>query len=92
MAGPGRHPAYPVKAAGIMLDDLQQRPEEYSLFAALRRIEQAHPDRPRLGESRKATDDPVRISQRPHLHFAATEVAAFRIDGAPVAQLEQHGF
>jgi type VI secretion system protein ImpH len=92
MAGPGRHPAHPLKAAGLMLDDLQQRPEEYSLFAALRRIEQAHPDRPRLGESRKAADDPVRISQRPHLHFAATEVAAFRIEGTPVAQLEQHGF
>lgn len=70
-----------------MLEDLHERPEEYSLFGALRRIEQAHPDRPRLGESRQAADDPVRIVQRPHLYFAPVEVAAF---GNGV--LEQHGF
>lgn len=75
-----------------MLQDLQERPEQYSLFAALRRIEQAHPDRPRLGESRKAADDPVRISQRPHLHFAPTEVVAFHTDETPAPRIEQYGF
>ena len=75
-----------------MLEDLQEQPEQYSLFGALRRIEQAFPDRPRLGESRKAADDPVRIVQRPHLHFAPAEVAAFRVDDTPVPQVEQHGF
>jgi type VI secretion system protein ImpH len=81
-----------VKEAEDILKDLQERPEAYSLFAALRRIEQAYPDRPRLGESRKMADDPVRMVQRPHLHFAPTEVAAFHTDDKPVAQLEQHGF
>lgn len=75
-----------------MLEDLHDHPEEYSLFGALRRIEQAHPDRPRLGESRKAADDPVRIVQRPHLYFAPVEVAAFRTEDTPVPQVEQHGF
>jgi type VI secretion system protein ImpH len=75
-----------------MLEDLHERPEEYSLFGALRRIEQAHPDRPRLGESRKAADDPVRIVQRPHLYFAPAEVVALRTEDTPVPVLEQHGF
>ena len=47
-----------------LLEDLHDSPEHYTLFAALRRIEQAHRDRPRLGESRKAADDPVRIYDR----------------------------
>jgi type VI secretion system protein ImpH len=75
-----------------MLEDLHERPEDYSLFGALRRIEQAHPDRPRLGESRKAADDPVRIVQLPHLYFAPAEVAAFRVEDTPVPRLEQYGF
>lgn len=81
-----------MSAAEPTLRDLQERPEQYSLFGALRRIEQAHPERPRLGESVKVVDDPVRIAQRPHLHFAATEVAAFHTEDQPVARLEQHGF
>ncbi len=94
MAGPHRRPAHPLKVSETMLKDLQERPEQfYSRSSArYRRIEQAHPDRPRLGESRQAADDPVRIVQRPHLHFAPTEVAAFHTEDTPVARLEQHGF
>lgn len=76
----------------MSLDDLERLPEQYTLFAALRRIEQAHRDRPRLGESRKAADDPVRITQRPHLYFAAADVAAFDLADTTVPRLEQHGF
>ncbi|MEA3178495.1 MAG: type secretion system protein ImpH [Gammaproteobacteria bacterium] len=75
-----------------LLDDLHDQPERYTLFAALRKIEQAHRDRPRLGESRKAADDPVRISQRPHLYFAASDIAAFASADTPVPRVEQHGF
>ncbi len=74
-----------------LLDDLARSPEHYTLFGALRRIEQAHPDRPRLGESRKAADDPVKISQRPHLYFAGSDIASFGGEGT-VPRLEQHGF
>ncbi len=38
-------------------------------YAALRRIEAAHPDRPRLGRSRLPKDDPIRLGQSPHLEF-----------------------
>ena len=80
--------AHPVS----LLDDLREHPEHYSLFGALRRIEQAHRDRPRLGESRKAADDPVRISQRPHLYFAGSDVSAFDAAATTAARLDQHGF
>jgi type VI secretion system protein ImpH len=75
-----------------LLDDLNAAPEHYSLFSALRRIEQAHRDRPRLGASRKIADDPVRIAQRPHLYFAPSDVAAFGVGDGPAPRLEQHGF
>ncbi len=75
-----------------LLDDLGRSPEHYTLFGALRRIEQAHALRPRLGESRKAADDPVRISQRPHLYFAGADVAAFGAAETGIPRIEQHGF
>jgi type VI secretion system protein ImpH len=74
------------------LDDLHASPEHYTLFGALRRVEQAHRDRPRLGESRKAADDPVRICQRPHLYFPGSDVAAFTASADTAPRLEQHGF
>ena len=51
---------------------LQEQPHGFSLFAALRVLEQLHADKPRLGESRKAADDAVRLGQAPHLAFAAS--------------------
>jgi type VI secretion system protein ImpH len=74
------------------LDDLHDSPEHYTLFGALRRIEQAYRDRPRLGESRKAADDPVRIVQRPHLYFAGADIAAFGSVETAIPRIEQHGF
>lgn len=73
------------------LAGLESQPQRFTLFAALRRIEQVHRGRPRLGESRKAADDPVRIGQRPHLYFAPSDVAAFESDEG-VPRLEQHSF
>jgi type VI secretion system protein ImpH len=74
------------------LDELRQAPERFTLFGALRLIEQTHPERPRLGESRKASDDRVRIAQEPHLYFAPTEVLAFGANDGDVPELEQLGF
>ena len=88
MAGPNRQQAHPVS----LLDDLAGSPEHYTLFGALRRIEQEHRDRPRLGESRKVADDPVRISQRPHLYFAGADIASFGAEDGRVPRIEQHGF
>lgn len=54
---------------------LREAPKQYSLFAALRLLESAHPGPP-LGSARKLRDDPVRVSQPAHLNFPATEVAS----------------
>src|SRR3954447_6533983 len=61
-----------------LLRPLAAAPERFDLFAALRLLEAAHPDRPRLGEARRARDEPVRLSQPPHLHFPPAQIAGFR--------------
>jgi type VI secretion system protein ImpH len=65
-----------------MLQQLQAEPYRFSLFAALRLIERAYPDQPRLGEARRVANDPVRLAQLPHLNFAPSDVASFDISGA----------
>jgi type VI secretion system protein ImpH len=56
---------------------LRARPERFDLFAALRLIESAYPNQPRLGEARRARDEPVRLGQPPHLHFPPAAIAGF---------------
>jgi type VI secretion system protein ImpH len=71
---------------------LQANPERYSLFAALRVLEQAFADRPRFGESRKASDDGARLGNAPHLTFAPSDVTSFEMSAEQGARLEQHSF
>ena len=51
----------------------------------LRRIECLFNDKPRLGESRRPVDDPIRLTQSPSMAFAPSELAALKFgkDGAP---------
>jgi type VI secretion system protein ImpH len=49
---------------------LQERPEDFEFFEAIRQLECAHPNRPRLGESTKPSEDFVRLCQTPSLAFA----------------------
>ena len=64
--------------------------ERFTLFAALRWIEATHTDRPRLGRSRRAAEDPVRLAQVPTLRFAPGEVN--RIESAGTPRLHNEGF
>ena len=52
------------------LDALHAEPERFDFYDAVRRIECAHPDKPRLGESTKPSEDPVRLRHTPSLAFA----------------------
>lgn len=74
------------------LDRLREEPYSFTLFAALRLLEQLYPERPRLGGGKRASDDAVRLAQPPHLIFAPSDVAALgrAEDGMP--RLEQYGF
>jgi type VI secretion system protein ImpH len=74
------------------LEQLQARPYGFSLFAALRVLERHFSEQPRLGESRKAVDDAVRLGQTPHLSFAASDLAAVVADDEGRIGLEQYGF
>jgi type VI secretion system protein ImpH len=76
MVEPDRLPS-----AGVDLEALETSPEKFSLFAALRLIEAAYPQRPRLGEARRARDEPVRLGQPPHLHFPPAAIASFEAEG-----------
>ena len=75
----------------VALGELATDPRRFGLFAALRALEQAFPEQPRLGESRKASDDALRLGQAPHLTFAPSDVAKFERTERG-ANLEQHSF
>jgi type VI secretion system protein ImpH len=75
-----------------LLAALEAEPARFNLFAALRLLEQAFPDHPRLGEARKASDEPVRLGQGPTLAFAPSEVSGFTAGGEGPARLEQLSF
>ena len=100
MAGPDRHTASGVNPAsdeaGVIADllrPLAAAPERFDLFAALRLLESAYPNHPRLGEARRARDEPVRLNQPPHLHFPPAQIAGFRAgQGAASAVLTTYGF
>ena len=64
---------------------LSAAPYSFDFYQALRRIECAFPDHPRIGEARRPQDDPVRFGQDPSLAFATATLAAFTPgkDGRP---------
>ncbi len=70
--------------AAVVLARLVQRPDRFDLFEAMRLIENAHRDKPRLGDALRPVDEPVRFAQEPSLVFAPSPVAAFSVrEGAP---------
>lgn len=88
MAGPDGHAAHHLAA----LDQLRTEPHRFTLFAALRLLEQADPARPRLGDARRAEDEWVRIEQPPHLTFAPSDVATVEAVARGRLRVEQYGF
>jgi type VI secretion system protein ImpH len=57
---------------------LESEPHRFDLFAALRRLECAFPDRPRFGESARPSEEPARLGQEPSLAFVDRSIAAFK--------------
>ena len=85
------------KEAGDLsrFDALTDHPEKFHIFQALRLIEARYADEPRLGRSRRPSQDPVRLQQRIDLAFASSTVARFEPKnektGEP-GELAQHMF
>lgn len=71
---------------------LTEAPEKFNIFQALRLIEAAHPDRPRLGASRRPSEDPVRLAQAADLAFPPSTIKSFAKDEAGVPRLTQLAF
>ncbi|WEN14487.1 type VI secretion system baseplate subunit TssG [Rhodanobacter sp. AS-Z3] len=57
---------------------LRDKPEAFDFLEAARLLECAHPDRPLLGRSAKASDDFVRLCQTPTLAFAPRAIDRYQ--------------
>jgi len=58
---------------------LADNPHSFHIFHALRVIEAAYPQAPRLGESRRPSQDRVRLGQEAELAFPPSTIAAFEM-------------
>lgn len=56
---------------------LAEAPYQYDFFQAVRRIECAHREKPRIGHGLRPSDEPVRLGQEPSLAFAPATLARF---------------
>lgn len=74
MAGTDRKTAYDLAE---LTRALQERPYEFGFFQALRFIECLYKERPRLGTSLRASDDPIRLAQEPAMTFESASLTAF---------------
>jgi type VI secretion system protein ImpH len=68
------HPP-PDPAGDGPLAPLRRTPERFDLFAALRQVEAAFPNRSRLGEGRRSRDEPARLCQPPFMAFPPAQLA-----------------
>ncbi len=64
---------------------LHEEPFNYDFYWALRLLECVHPDNPRIGESLRPADEPIRFSQQASLAFAPSTLSDFEIgiEGKP---------
>ncbi len=60
-----------------LFEQIKESPYQFPLFDTLRFIEATYSNSPRLGESVKASDDPVYIRQEPSMAFAPATVCKF---------------
>lgn len=73
MAGSDRQAA----SALALFEALEREPFRHDLFELLRWLEREFSDKPRLGQSLRAADDPIRLGELPHLDFPPGMIAGF---------------
>ena len=59
-----------------LLAGLARTPWDFGFCHTLRRLDCLQPERPRIGATLRAADDPLRLGQKPSLRFAPAELAA----------------
>ena len=65
--------------ANTLENKLVEAPYKWDFFQAVRRIECAHSDKPRIGESHHVKDDPIRFCQKPTLAFSSSSISAYQV-------------
>ena len=60
---------------------LAEKPYKFDFFRAIRRLECAYTDKPRVGQSLRPVDDPIRLAQEPSMAFAPSTLSSFRTRG-----------
>jgi type VI secretion system protein ImpH len=61
-----------------VVEAIRKSPFTHDFFVAVRMLEAAYPNKPRIGHSIKASDDPVRFCQKPSLRFEPSSVIEYR--------------
>lgn len=59
-----------------LLVEMQQDPYRFDFFQAVRRIECLHPDKPRIGQTLRPSEEAIRLGQDPSLAFAGSTLAS----------------
>ena len=67
----------------LILQELRHHAVRWDFFQAVRRIECARRDLPRIGASSRAAEDPVRFAEEPSLAFAGSTLAALEESPSP---------
>jgi type VI secretion system protein ImpH len=61
-----------------LFDRLQQSPYRFDFYQAMRRLECAYPNEPRLSQSKHAKRDKIRLGQDPTMAFQPSTLSSFR--------------
>lgn len=72
----GTHAPQQAQAADALFAALAERPWAWDFFVAMRHIDAAHPNLPRLGSARRPADEALRLGQTPDLGFAPASLAS----------------
>jgi type VI secretion system protein ImpH len=76
--------------AEALFAELAERAPRWDLFQAMRRIENAFPDKPRLGDAMRPGEEPIRFTQEASLIFAPSPIAGLdRAAGRPPRLLQR---
>jgi type VI secretion system protein ImpH len=86
MAGENRTASHPLavlqslqKSVLALLNAIKSNPYAYGFYQAVRRLECAYKEKPRVGQSLRPKDDAIRFAQPPSLAFAGSNLAYFRL-------------
>lgn len=86
MAGQNRTSSHPLavlqslqKNVLALLNAIKSNPYAYGFYHAVRRIECVYKEKPRVGQSLRPKDDPIRFAQPPSLAFASSNLAYFKL-------------